>query len=135
VHSTEQRTVTDDPAIAFIREIVRSAISHVYYHERALIKAYSDLGFAKEMMKRGDFDENLECSDDDDDVVFENVTQFAGAILATRRASVEYHEAALKASHAKLAAVKIMLARGGYTEIDISEIDAAVRDRMESGHA
>jgi len=126
---------TTDPAISFIREIVLSAIFDVGYHENSLIKAYSDLAFARELMRRADVEDNpLECDDDDDDdddgVVFEDVTQFVRFILANRRGSVEYHEAALKKAHAKLAAVKIMLARGSYTEIDISEIEADVRDRL-----
>ena len=29
----------------------------VSYHENELAKAYANLGFAKELMKRGDFDE------------------------------------------------------------------------------
>jgi hypothetical protein len=126
----------EDPkdAIEFVCEVVRSALWKVSYHENELAKAYANLGFAKELMKRGDFDEEAERADVDSegaDCVFENVTQFACDILDNQIEAVEYHERALKQAHANAALAKIMLARGNYTKIDIAEIEVSIRATKE----
>jgi hypothetical protein len=126
----------EDPkdAIEFVREVVRSALWKVSYHENELAKAYANLGFAKELMKRGDFEEEAERADVDSDggeSVFENVTQFPCDILDNRTEAVEYHERALKQAHANAAFAKIMLTRGNYTVIDIREIEESIRAKKE----
>ena len=116
--------------VAFIRDILRSALWDVRYHEGRLPKAYSDLAFAKEMMKRGDFDENkgvVGYENDDDEASFDNIEQFAYSILDHNKGSVEYHEETLKRAQTKLAFAKIMLARGNYTEIDVEEVVEEVK--------
>jgi hypothetical protein len=126
----------EDPkdAIEFVREVVRSALWKVSYHDKELAKAYANLGFAKQLMKRGDFDEEAERADVDSDgadSVFENVTQFACDILDNWTEAVEYHERALKQAHANAAFAKIMLARGNYTETDSAKIEESIRATKE----
>jgi hypothetical protein len=98
---SQRSRLKEDPkdAIEFVREVVRLALWKVSYHENELAKAYANLGFAKDPMKRGDFDEEAERADVDSDgadSVFENVTQFACDILDDRTEAVEYHGRALK---------------------------------------
>jgi hypothetical protein len=124
--------------VAFIREILQSALWNVRYHEKGLVRAYSDLAFAKEMMKRGDFDESVGAigyDNDDEDAVFDNVEQFAYSFLGDKKYSVEYHEERLKEAQTKVAFAKIMLARGNYTEIDIEEVTEEVKNEFLSKRA
>ena len=126
--------------VAFIREILQSALWNVRYHEKGLVRAYSDLAFAKEMMKRGDFDESVGAVGYEDDVdvedaVFDNIEQFAYSFFGDKKHSVEYHEEYLKEAQTKLAFAKIMLARGNYTEIDIEEVTEEVKNEFLSKRA
>jgi hypothetical protein len=118
----------------FVREVVRAALWKVSYHEKELPKAYANLGFAKELMKRGDFDEETDVptlNSEGADPVFENVAEFACNILNNWTECVEHHERELKQAHANVAFAKIMLARGNYTEIDFAEIEESIRAKKE----
>lgn len=115
-----------DP-IEFVREIVRSVFWGIEYHTRGMATAGNNLKFAEEMIERGKFDADAYGTEDDDgEVTFENVDEFAGEILHDRKSSVEHHETSLKNAYTELAFVKIMLARGNYTEVDIAEIQKKV---------
>jgi hypothetical protein len=129
-------TVDREPkdAIAFVREIVRSAVWNVVYHKHALPKAYADLNLAKEMARLCGFDEDAadraRVDDDNEDYIFDNIEEFAGSILCSKENSVKYHEDEVKKSHDKMAFVTILLSRGKYTEIDIAEIEAEVEAKL-----
>lgn len=119
--------MADDPAlkdpIAFVREIVRKVCWDIKYHEEILPKAYARLSLTKELMSKGGFekDEGWE-EDDEGEPIFENLNQYVTYIVRDREESVEYHEKQIQESYVAFGYIKIMLARGNYTEIDLEEI-------------
>jgi len=110
----------------FVRLIVFNAIWDSIHHEERLTKAMSDLAFAKEMMDTLNIDVKLkrgEYDDDMDDIVFENMEQFALSMYDSAVHHAEYYEHTLAQTHKKLAFVKMIIMRGKYpfTFKDIEE--------------
>src|ERR1019366_573710 len=90
--------------ISFVRGIVRSALWSVQYNSKQLPKAYADLAFAKELLKRGGFDlEGCELKrDSDGEEIATTVEEFALRIINEKKESVEHYEDALSLSHHKV---------------------------------
>jgi hypothetical protein len=128
-------TKKDDP-IAFVREIVSSAFWSAAYHDRELPLAVKRVAFLREMLRRAGIDEkNIDRGEEDEDgeAFCETVEQYARYILDLALGSVEHHERQIQNEHNNLALMKIMLARGGYTdaEINIAEIETEQRKRAQ----
>jgi hypothetical protein len=127
-------TEMENDPISFVRGIVGNAIWDILYHEEQLAKAHKRLRLATELVKRGSFDLEAERADvdDEDEEIFENVTQFALSILDECKRSVEYHESGLAKAHTGLAMATIMLERGNYAEIDIEQVRQEQKNKMAS---
>jgi len=120
----------------FVRLIVFNAIWDVIHHEERLTKAMSDLAFAKEMMDTLNIDiksERGEYDDDTDDVIFENMEQFALSAYDHAVHHAEYYEHKLAQTHKKLAFVKMIIMRGKYpfTFKDVEEQVAVYIQKRE----
>src|SRR4051812_31759648 len=85
----------------FVRELVRSALRDVGYHERELREAKKNLKTIEEMLQRSDFDlEHLKEIETDEDELhdadFEDIEHLAAALLEQRRGRLNYHEDGLQ---------------------------------------
>ena len=127
------RTKATDP-IGYVRAHVEDAFWQVGYHEMELVKARRQLALAQELIERGSFNIDVEPAEDRndlDDRNFENVDQYAQAILDDAEGSVRHHEEELRAAHNDLALAKIMLGRGNYTEINLDDVQKATAERLK----
>jgi len=114
----------------FVRELVRSTLWDVGYHERELREAKKVLKAVEEMLQRSDFDlEHLkEIETDEDELIeagFEDIEHLAAALLANRSGLLKHHEDGVQNGCHHLGMVKTLLSRGGF-DIDIAEIQKQV---------
>jgi len=117
-----------------MRELVRSAIWTVLYHEGELCKAHVIAACAEVMRVRGNYPftmaEALKCYDDDNDNPPKNPEEWAKYTIGEAANGIVWHENALVEAHATLAVTKMMLVRGNYTEIDLDEITKVQKSRL-----
>lgn len=115
-------------AIDFVREVVRQPIWHIAYHEHQLPKAVAELQRAKALLERAGISLNTERAepDDDDELHFESLEQFALSFYDEKVGSVKHHEELLQEACRNLGYSKVLLMRGNYTEIDVAEIQQSV---------
>jgi hypothetical protein len=118
--------------VALMRQITRHAAWDVVAEEEQLRAAHKVVASAKALLLRGNYlfslqdaaDEYEEQADDPD-----TADEWVKSIVGYSLHSVDYHEKSLVRAHAVLAAVKSMLARGNYTEIDLDEISKEMEQR------
>ena len=124
---------TDDPALDFIRQIIRRACWAVSYHEVRLPIVYRNSKFAQELVGRAGFADLPGDPDyDPDDDNYENIEAFARHLVNDPQSSIAYHEEQLRKASDNLAMAKIMLARGGYTEAEINVAEIAAGERAKA---
>jgi hypothetical protein len=124
--------ITD--AISLVREVARSVMWDIMHTEQSLEQAHKNLECAREMIKRLGLDEQALLDDeqegDDDDDDAETYDEFVRKMIVSRHKSFPYYEANLKRAHNAMAVVKMMLARGKYTEINLAEIQKQLEEQQ-----
>jgi len=124
--------------VALVREMLRSALWGIDYHEEGLAHAHERVAVGKALMERLGINISAEdalaryeeeASEDEQD--FEGSEDFAIYIYGEVLHGVEWHEGELKQAHELLAAVKMVMQRGNYTEFTIDEVAADVKKEAE----
>jgi hypothetical protein len=113
-----------------MRELVRSAIWDVKYHEQALGKAHKVVAGAKALLARSGFNFTLqeaieayeedEMQEDDPD----DTTSWAKCMIGGAADRPAHHEEELQKAHKMIAVTRILLARCNYPDINLDEITA-----------
>jgi hypothetical protein len=118
----------------YVRELVRSALWNIGYHERGLRKLRKVRKSIEEMLQQSGFDlaklDEIETNADElHEGYFDNVEHLAAALLASRDSTLEHHEEGLQNGHRELGLIKTLLARGDY-DVDIATIQEEVDKRL-----
>ena len=110
-----------------MRELARSAIWDLLYHERELIKAHNVVACAQALLERCGYDFTLRdaiayLDDESQEHDPANPTEWAKCVIGSAANGTEYHEEQLQKAHKMIAATKALQARCNYPDIKWDEI-------------
>jgi hypothetical protein len=118
--------------VELVREMLRATLFNLLYHEEELHKTHKVIACAKALLARGGYtfslEEAAEQYDERDDNP-ESAEEWVKSVVAETMRSVQFHEEHLLRAHSQLAAIKTMLLRGNYVEIDLEKITKEVEER------
>jgi hypothetical protein len=116
--------------VDLVREIVRHAYWDVRYYEQCLDEAHQKVAITRAVVAQCntfkiDIDE-ITPDDEMEDEDVKNAEELLTNLVAEALGSVERREASLRQAHTWMAAVKALLARINFAEIDVDKIRDAV---------
>lgn len=125
--------VNDD--VGLMREMARKAIWDILYHEKKMRNTHRNVGFATAVLVRCGCGFSLEDArelyrDDEQEEKLTNPDDWIKLKVGSEVDSLAYHETSIAVGHKNLAVIKIMIARGKYTEIDLEKIKKEQEERL-----